>query len=228
MGTIQLGQLLVRANVLQHGQLSAALAEQKRWGGRLGEVLVRMNLITEDLLVRALAKQLGIPAIDLAPITNIPQSLLDKIPVALAREYCAVPVSATEDGKTLVVAMAEPQNLDQVDSLRAITRCRIQARIAGRIAITRLIDSAFGGEASSQASLQEEEPSFRLLDAQGQALDRGRDTPQKKDPTTEAMETLKAVETFQRKQAEALKAMIELLIQRGVFTREEYAAKLKR
>jgi hypothetical protein len=41
-------------------------------------------------------------------------------------------------------------------------------------------------------------------------------------------ELLKAVEEVQRKEVAALKAMVELLIEKGVFSREEYLAKVKR
>jgi hypothetical protein len=41
-------------------------------------------------------------------------------------------------------------------------------------------------------------------------------------------ELLKAVEEVQRKEVAALKAMVELLIEKGIFSREEYLAKVKR
>ncbi|NVJ10020.1 hypothetical protein HUW63_32965, partial [Myxococcus sp. AM001] len=41
-------------------------------------------------------------------------------------------------------------------------------------------------------------------------------------------ELLRSVEEVQRKEVAALKAMVELLIEKGVFSREEYLAKVKR
>jgi hypothetical protein len=40
-------------------------------------------------------------------------------------------------------------------------------------------------------------------------------------------ETLKAIEETQKKEVIALRSMVELLIQKGIFTREEYLAKVK-
>ena len=81
MAQIKLGELLIKANVLQESQLKAALAEQAKWGGKLGEILVRMNLVSEDILVRALSKQLAIPAVNLDAVKEIrrqlPEGLLD-------------------------------------------------------------------------------------------------------------------------------------------------------
>ena len=42
------------------------------------------------------------------------------------------------------------------------------------------------------------------------------------------VELLRSVEEVQRKEVAALKAMVELLIEKGVFTRDEYLAKVKR
>jgi hypothetical protein len=41
-------------------------------------------------------------------------------------------------------------------------------------------------------------------------------------------EQLRAIEDAQRKEVAALKAMVEILIERGVFSREEYLARVKR
>jgi len=43
-----------------------------------------------------------------------------------------------------------------------------------------------------------------------------------------AAEVLRAVEETQRRSVAALKAMVELLIEKGVFSRDEYLARVKR
>ncbi|RKH34408.1 general secretion pathway protein GspE, partial [Corallococcus llansteffanensis] len=47
-------------------------------------------------------------------------------------------------------------------------------------------------------------------------------------PNGSPAELLKSVEEVQRKEVAALKAMVELLIEKGIFSREEYLAKVKR
>ena len=59
MSQIRLGDLLIRAGVVNDGQLNAALAEQKQWGGRLGTILVRMGALSEDLLGQHLGSLVG-------------------------------------------------------------------------------------------------------------------------------------------------------------------------
>jgi hypothetical protein len=259
MAQIKLGELLIKANVLQEGQLKAALAEQAKWGGKLGEILVRMSMVSEDILVRALSKQLNIPAVNLDAVQSVPQHVRAKIPSQTARDFAVLPLQLRDDGKTLVVAVADPLNVRHLDELRAISKCRIIPNVAGRTSIARAYSRIYE---AADAELGEADTNFKVMDAQGRTLVKNmRDVqgapPQQAAPPpppqappratgsrpsiSEGMpavrsggssgspvELLKAVEEVQRKEVAALKAMVELLIEKGVFSREEYLAKVKR
>ncbi|ADO73218.1 general secretion pathway protein GspE [Stigmatella aurantiaca] len=249
MAQIKLGELLIKANVLQESQLKAALAEQAKWGGKLGEILVRMSLVSEDILVRALSKQLNIPAVNLDAVQMIPPHVRAKVPAQTARDFAVLPLQLRDDGKTLVVAVADPLNVRHLDELRAITRCRIVPNVAGRTSIARAFARLYedGGE------LGDADTNFKVMDAQGRTLVKnmkdveGAPAPQQAAAARPAAsrpapaeapaarpasgspaELLKTVEEVQRKEVAALKAMVELLIEKGIFTREEYIAKVKR
>jgi hypothetical protein len=251
MATIKLGELLVKANVLTDSQLKTALAEQSKWGGKLGEILVRMDLITEDILVRALSKQLGIQAVNVDAVQGVPPHVKAKIPAAVARDLRAVPVQLRDDGKTLVVAMAEPQNFQQVDALRSRSNCRVIAQLAGPTSIARAIGRFYEGE----EDISDFEGSFKVVDSQGRTVVKSLAEIEKQGPPPpvqpgplpppvgradtpaprraapsgqDPVELLRAVEEVQRKEVAAIKAMVELLIDKGVFSREEYLAKVKR
>jgi hypothetical protein len=246
MAQIKLGELLIKANVLQESQLKAALAEQAKWGGKLGEILVRMSLVSEDILVRALSKQLNIPAVNLDAVQTIPGHVRAKIPAQTARDFAVLPLQLRDDGKTLVVAVADPLNVRHLDELRAITKCRIVPNVAGRTSIARAYSRLYDGT----AELGEADTNFKVLDAQGRTVVKevrqdgtvppGTPRPAPAAPTRPSSggipsvksgnpsELLKTVEEVQRKEVAALKAMVELLIEKGVFTREEYLAKVKR
>jgi hypothetical protein len=261
MAQIKLGELLIKANVLQESQLKAALAEQAKWGGKLGEILVRMNLVSEDILVRALSKQLAIPAVNLDAMKEIPKHVIGRLPPQTARDFGILPLQLRDDGKTLVVAMADPLNVRQLDELRAITKCRIVPNVAGRTAIARAMVRFYEGS----ADLGEADAQFKVVDAQGRTVVKhinevagpGAPTappvpqqqaqaapaPQQQRPappvpdapraggsggSANPVELLRSVEEVQRKEVAALKAMVELLIEKGVFSRDEYLAKVKR
>jgi hypothetical protein len=250
MAQIKLGELLIKANVLQESQLKAALAEQAKWGGKLGEILVRMNLVSEDILVRALSKQLAIPAVNLDAVKEIPPHVLNRVPVQTARDFAVLPLQLRDDGKTLVVAIADPLNVRQLDELRGVTKCRIVPNVAGRTAIARAMARFY----EETAELGDADTNFKVVDAQGRTVVKNmnaptappvaapartpapapmppapsREMPSVRGGNSSPVELLRSVEEVQRKEVAALKAMVELLIEKGVFTRDEYLAKVKR
>lgn len=253
---IRLGDLLVKAKVINESQLKAALVEQQKWGGKLGELLVRMNFLTEDMLVKALSKQMSLPSVALETIQSIPPHVKAKIPSEVARDLVVLPLQLRDEGKTLVVAMAEPQNLKHLDTLRSVSRLRILPQLAGRQAIARAFSRFYDGEAELEGS----DEGMKLVDAQGHTLIKSaeevkaarRTTSLPAQPAAKAPEAapqprvstlgeipasmstkspsdmLRAIEEAQRKEVTALKGMVELLIEKGVFTREEYLARVKR
>jgi len=52
--------------------------------------------------------------------------------------------------------------------------------------------------------------------------------PEPRPLAPSAVEVLRGVEETQRRSVAALKAMVELLIEKGVFSRDEYLARVKR
>src|SRR5881275_919214 len=127
---IKIGDLLVRAGVITEFQLKAALAEQQQWGGKLGDILVRMEFLTEEVLVRALSKQTGIGRADLQGEGD--KTALSLVPAEVAEEFGLVPVMMKDDGRTLVVAMSDPLNMDVTDHLRSLTGAKkVESQLAG-------------------------------------------------------------------------------------------------
>ncbi len=250
MAQIRLGDLLVKARVINETQLKAALAEQQKWGGRLGEILVRMSFVTEDMLVKALSKQLSIVAVDLDAIQTVAPHVKNKVPPEVAKDLGAVPLQLRDDGKSLIVAMVEPQNLKHLDTLRSITRCRIMPQVAGRSAIARAFTRFYDG-AEFEPTAGASGATGKFVDAAGKTIVKSTDEVKPLPrmtvpplPKTEPMpvasitgsmpaamspgEILRGVEEAQRREVAALKALVETLIEKGVFTRDEYLAKVKR
>jgi hypothetical protein len=259
MAQIKLGELLIKANVLQESQLKAALAEQAKWGGKLGEILVRMSLVSEDILVRALSKQLGMPAVNLDAVQTVLPHVRSKIPAQTARDFSVIPLQLRDEGKTLVVAMSDPLNVRMLDELRAVSKCRIVPNVAGRTSIAKAFARLYEGN----MELEDADTNFKVMDAQGRTVVKAlkdidpagaaaaaappasRPTPapvappraptmsevpsvRPSAPSGSPADLLRSVEEVQRKEVAALKAMVELLIEKGVFSREEYLAKVKR
>ena len=228
-------------------QLRAALAEQQQWGGKLGDILVRMEFLTEEVLVRALSKQTGIPRADLAGPGD--RAALALIPPDVAEEFGLVPMLLKDDGRTVVVAMSDPLNLDVTDHLRSLTGAKkIEAQLAGASAIRTAISRWYRGE--ELFGEEGEQSAMKVVNNSGQSVVTqdprlpARNTPSAQPapsapppaqkqasngaPRHSAVEVLQGVEDTQRRSVAALKAMVELLIEKGVFSRDEYLARVKR
>ena len=215
-----LGELLLRAGVITEEQLRKALAEQKKWGGKLGQVLVDLNFLDEGLLVKALSKQLNLPRVDFEGIT-IPPEALKLLDAEFANKRQVLPISYEEGKKQLVVAMSDPGDLGLVDEVKFKTGCRIKVAVAGDRALARAIQQHYFGEtvdAVNAGSVVKEDqiPTAPPPPASAQA---GGDGP--------AEEKIARLEQLQLKQVQVLKAVVELLIERGYIEREEYRKKVE-
>ncbi|HEY2029193.1 MAG TPA: hypothetical protein VGH20_08295 [Myxococcales bacterium] len=222
---IKIGDLLVKAGVITDLQLKAALAEQQQWGGKLGDILVRMEFLTEEVLVRALSKQTGIARADLSGEPDY--KALALVAAESAEEFGLVPVSFKEEGRVLTVAMSDPLNIHLTDHLRSMTGCRIEGTLAGAGAIRHAISRWYRGE---ELVGDAEASSIKIVDNSGASVVTQRKPERAPQPQGNgaATEVLRGIEETQRRSVAALKAMVELLIEKGVFSRDEYLARVKR
>ena len=162
----QIGKILVDLGVVGHGQLQAALAEQRRTGGRIGQLLVARGAIQEEDLSRALALQQGlewVPASGLEPEADA-VSLLD---AGTARAFGALPLQV-RNGR-LRIAVADPDTLPLLSDLESLTGCKVEAVLAARGPLDAAVDKAYQRQAETRAAAVEETaeaaPIVRLLES---------------------------------------------------------------
>ena len=135
--TKKLGELLVEAGLITVVQLQEALRYQKAAGGRMGSNLVAMGIISEDSLMDFLARQTGVPRLDVKHLEILPE-VLERIPRRLAEQMTILPVFFKEP-KSLVVAMADPSDLNAVDSARFASGLTIEPMVASHSALRMAI-----------------------------------------------------------------------------------------
>ena len=138
---LKLGELLLKAQLINQQQLTKALEEQKSSGGKLGEVLQRLGYVTEDDIIECLSHQFGVPSINLRHF-EIDPNVAKIIPVDLARKYNVIPVNKT--GATLTLAMTDPTNIFAMDEITFMTGYRVEPVVASEEAIRERIDRNFG------------------------------------------------------------------------------------
>lgn len=135
-----LGQQLIGANLLKPEDLEQALAEQQDSNQPLGETLLEMGAVSEEQLLPYIEAQLGVPA------ARLREGLLDPaavrlLPRELAERLHALALFCVRD--TLVVAMHDPFDLDQVDTIEHLTKMNVRPVFAFRTAIERMLKRGY-------------------------------------------------------------------------------------
>jgi len=139
--TKKLGVLLIEAGLITAAQLQDTLRQQRLSGERLGSTLVAEGIINEDSLMDFLAKQTGVPRLDVKNL-DIAPAVLQRIPRRLAEQMNILPV-ALKEPKSLVLAMADPMDLNAVDSARFASGLNIEPMVAGHTALRLAISEHY-------------------------------------------------------------------------------------
>ncbi|HEY6107404.1 MAG TPA: type IV-A pilus assembly ATPase PilB [Gemmatimonadales bacterium] len=144
----KLGDILVRDGLITADQLKRALAEQRSSGMRLGYTLVKLGFIEETEITKMLARQYRMPAVDLSRFEVDPK-ILKLISPDIAAKYTVLPLK--REGRTLTIAIADPNNVAAIEDIKFITRCDIFPVIAGEYTLRNAIDRYYQ---QSDAQLQ--------------------------------------------------------------------------
>ena len=250
MAVARLGEILVEAGVIDASQLTAALAEQKDLERPLGMTLVRMGYLDEPTLIKTLSRQLQLPMARLSG-KRIPHEVLELVPLDVADKHRCFPLFLKGEGaeKRLFLGMEDPSNQNVIDELSQLAGVPIQPVLVAPSEIEEALHrhhdlvtsggsslpfellSAPGVAPAEERRLDPSPFASSLLDgpADGPDLEAALDPDD--DSLGEASSELlsfseegtserpTAVESVP--QVEILRALTQLLIQKGVFTRDE-------
>ena len=271
----RIGEILVKARVIDEMQLRSALAQHDQWGGRLSRIITDMGIAKEDTLTEAIAQGLGMQRAQLGTAKDM--GALAKLDVGFAEQKGVFPVSLRDNGKTLVLAMADPTDLQTIDQVAARSRTRVIPVVAGDREIQNAIlrhyrnqepgvthSSHSAPSRSSAASGDEEE--FKVVDMSGKTVVKAiadiapNMARENARPATtpapvrsggggsasdlldeilsgspapaevfspEEMQRLQAVQANQEKSSKILRALLELLLEKGMVQQRELAARMR-
>lgn len=154
--TVPLGERLLEKRVLSDDQLRIALYEQQASREPLGRVLVRLGFVTEGMIRDILSESGGVSTVDLSKITVDPE-VLAKIPLDVAKQYNVFPIAYHEENKTIVVAVANPNDFVLADQIRAFLggEFELEFRVSEESAISRAVDEYYGLELTIEGILKE-------------------------------------------------------------------------
>ncbi len=137
------GQRLVERGIVTQQQLEEALHKQQTTMGhrKLGEILVRMGALSKSHITDALADQLGIPIIKLSD-RDIPERIRGLMDGNVATLYRVLPVD--ERGDVLLVATADPTNINNLDNLSRLIERPIEPVLASPEEISTALQKYYG------------------------------------------------------------------------------------
>jgi type IV pilus assembly protein PilB len=147
----RLGEVLYERGQISAADLKKALLDQQGRAIHLGELLLERKLVTKQDLLAAIKEVSGAPYQDCSAIDPSSEAL-KLIPVAVARRDLCVPVQIK--GKTLIVAMAKPQNVRILDELQFKTGLKIVPRFAFQEEIGAAIERLYPATGATTETVQ--------------------------------------------------------------------------
>jgi len=216
----KLGDVLKEAGLIDDFQLGSALSHQRNWGGKLGSIIVEFGFVQEPELARVLAEKLRLPYVNLFD-PEIPETITSLIKPEIARKYQVLPVR--REGKSIVLAMADPMDLEAMDSIRFATGSNIKPALAMGSEIENAIKKYYEHEQVTHKP-QPVDPAQKSPSGKMEII-RGSDLNMPKSPEADAASPILSREdAAQQTQADTkvrLDALITVLIEKELVTREE-------
>ena len=136
-----LARFLLQDGVVSEENLRKASEEQRRRNVPLSRILIERKLVDEAVLGEMLATRLGLEYVDLSRIAIDPAASC-LVPRVLALKHEMIPVGFRD--ARIVVAAADPNNVQGIDDLRAYLRRDLLLVVAARSAILTTIDRLVG------------------------------------------------------------------------------------
>ncbi len=216
----KLGDVLKDAGLIDDFQLGSALSHQRSWGGKLGTILVELGFVQEQALAKALADKLGLQYVNLFE-PEIPDTVSGLIKPEIAKKYQVVPVK--KDAKTLVLAMSDPMDLEAIDTIRFATGCKIVPALAMGSEISDAIKKYYDRE---DITHRPPKVSAQQMSSDKMEIIPGSDLTMRKAAAAGDSSPILAQDDASRQmQVDGkvrLDALISLLIEKGIISRDEF------
>lgn len=145
---MRIGERLIARGVIGPDDLERALEIQKeREGDKLGKILIDLGFAAQRDVLAVLSEQLQLPllTIDSPPLVS-PET--EALSTRFLRQFRCLPVSM-DDG-ALVLAMADPNDLETIASVKASTGLKVRPALAAENEIVEAIDRYYGESAQKE------------------------------------------------------------------------------
>src|ERR1043165_8637567 len=137
MSTKRLGELLVREKLISLQQLRSAQDEQKKSGQNLSYTLAKLGYLSDGEITNFLSAQYRLPSINLDEY-EIEPDVIKLVSREVCEKHKIIPVSRS--GSALIVAMADPTNLNATDDVKFLTGFNVEPVVCSEGAIATAIE----------------------------------------------------------------------------------------
>lgn len=136
-GSSKIGELFVQNKVIDSNQLQAAFANMRDNNTSFLNSLVDTGAVANEDLHDFLSDHFKVPAVNLSDL-ELDQEIVSLLPEDISVKYKAIPINRT--GRTLVLAMSDPSNIEAVDEIKFLTEFNIEVVVATEKDIKEAID----------------------------------------------------------------------------------------
>jgi len=234
---IRLGDLLLNNGVITEDQLNRALRHVEQYGGRLGDALVKLDIITEDKLLAALRYHFNIPAVDLESMT-IPPDIIRIVGKEMAKKHRIIPYKIIEHSnkKYLLVVMSNPTDLEAINDIQFASGMRVRPVLSKESEILTALKRYYDIPIPSAGIRKwehniENSPQTMSIIRGGEEVKIDNNLIIHEEREIERAKGDEEPDSnilAQKKEQILLRAIVKLMIEKGVFTPKELEEKLKK
>src|SRR5258708_8088726 len=133
-------------------QVESLRAEATSAGVGVVDLMLANKLIRPADVTQAKAAHFGAEVVNLREL-KLPDEIISLIRRDIAKKYRAVPVSQQDN--TITVAVADPSDLDTIDSLHHLLRADIELKVASEEEIEAALNKYYGGGGGGRAGVDD-------------------------------------------------------------------------
>jgi type IV pilus assembly protein PilB len=129
--------------LLTHEQVEAGRAEAEMAGEGVLDTMVKGGSLEPAIVVMAKSTYFGVESTHLADL-RLTDEVIGLVPRHVAKKFNALPVGQSDSG-AVVVALADPSDIDTVDGLRHALNKDIELRVTSQADIEAALNKYYGG-----------------------------------------------------------------------------------
>ena len=132
---------LIELGFVTHKEVAALQAEADAAGQGVVDLLLERKAISSDDLTTAKAAHFGVEKINLNEL-RLDDQVLSAVPRHIAKRYRCIPVF--RHGNNIAIAIADPSDLDTIDSLHHLLKAEIEIKVASEEQIEAALNKLYG------------------------------------------------------------------------------------